>query len=143
VLYLVRPYQALAWSDLPSSLLEVAVEKGADLSNLDWKPAETPNDDVITGLALRHGTACSTGIALDGGAVSLRIRPSELVRSHRDANIAHAALDASQGTLMEHLMPGWRQSTATLNDRVDQSMQKAAGRSPGRTHRSTGRPDQA
>ncbi|MDQ1751696.1 MAG: hypothetical protein QOE71_2752 [Pseudonocardiales bacterium] len=36
-------------------------------------------------------------------------RPSELQRTHRDANNAQVELDASQGDFLENVMPGNRQ----------------------------------
>jgi hypothetical protein len=124
MLYLVRPDQPLTWIDLPASLLEVATEQGADFATLDWQPAEASYDDVVVALALRHGVGCSSGIVLDGGVMSLRLRPAELVRTHQAASTAQAELSKSPGQLMEHLLPGWTDSTNELNARVDQSANK-------------------
>jgi hypothetical protein len=104
--------------------MKVAVDSGGDLSKLDWKPSETPLDEVITGLALRHGVKIKTGIVLDGGMVYLRQRPSELQRTHRDANNAQDELDASQGDFLERRLPGNRQYMNELKARIDQGHQK-------------------
>lgn len=124
MLYLVKPYQPLMWINLPARLLDGALVDGADFANLDWQPAEAPDDDLVVALALRHGFGCSTGIVLDGGVMYLRLRPDELIRTHRTASNAQAQLAMSQGQLMEYLLPGWTPSTQELNARVDQSAGK-------------------
>jgi len=87
VLYLLKPNQPMVWSDLPGSLLESTIGEGGDPDVLEWTP-DSPPDDVVLGLALRHGTALSNGIVLDGGLMYLHNRAKK--------NVEEAAAELSK-----------------------------------------------
>lgn len=131
MLYLVRPLGQLSWSDLPASLvLSVVGERSVDLARLDWKPSElAPSADLVR-LALRHGTACSAGIVVDGIIVSDFLRPAELAKLTRESSVvAERAKAALPNEIMEQLMPGWGEHGRKLDADVAQSMSEEIDRS--------------
>ena len=124
MLYLVRPLGQLSWSDLPASLvLSLAGEHSVDLASLEWKPSElVPSADLVR-LALRHGTACSAGIVVDGIIVSDFLRPAELAKLTRESRVvAERAKAAMPEEIMEQLVPGWAEHGRKLDAAVAQSM---------------------
>lgn len=78
-------------------------------------------------LALRYGHATRTGIVLDAiHAVDLG-RADEITLSHYRTQEAQNELRASgSGSLMEQLIPGWREHGEALDREIAQSMEKAA-----------------
>lgn len=152
MLYLVRPCEPLVWNSLPGTLVKDAVEHGSDLSKLDWEPTtDTATDDIVIGLALRHGVKASTGIILDGEVMSVRVRPTELAKSHRNVKLAQAGIPDAHHNLMEAIIPGGeavrrragRQDRPRRREHVERRGGRAARRAGGaRQARAGGTVDQ-
>jgi len=123
MLYLVRPKTRLAWNDLPTkTVLEVAREQSVDLADLVWEPSEHELTWDIVRLALRHGTACSTGIVLPGIVLYEEQKARELRSIHADLVEARAQAYTPQlEAFLEALTPGWAESGRELDARVDAS----------------------
>ncbi|MEV5764824.1 hypothetical protein AB0L34_09655 [Micromonospora sp. NPDC052213] len=121
MLHLIRPDRSMARVKSSARAIELAVAHGADLSKLDWQPAEKPADDLIVSLALRYGVKCSAGIVLDAAYVVLRRYPLEITETHQKAAESHAALLQEQGALMDKVLPGWSDRKRELDARVDES----------------------
>lgn len=123
MLYLVRPNTGLAWNDLPTNtVLDAARERGVDLADLAWEPAERELTLDVVRLALRHGVACSTGIVLPGIVLYEEQKAQELRSIHADLVEARAKAYTPQlEAFLEALTPGWTESGRELDARVDES----------------------
>lgn len=123
----LRPPATLEWSDVPgTSALEAVVRHDADLDRLDWQPTESRgfSKDVLR-IALRHGTATSSGIVLDAlHAIDLG-RADDIRLSQQAVDESQHRLRDSHGALMEHLMPGSNAIDQELADRVRESSDQA------------------
>lgn len=119
--YLVRPDMGLQWVDLPvQTTLEIIEEHGGDLGEVEWLDTERRVDQYTVPLALRHGYACSAGIAVPGVVFHTVDRPAVLAKTYQDLVRAEAAV-AGQDELMEALMPGWKASGEELAGEVQRS----------------------
>lgn len=119
--YLVSPETTMYWVDLPVKMTLEAIEKHeADLGNLDWMPAERQLDEQTLALALRHGIACSKGIAIPAVILTTVDRPASISRNYSELQKSEAAL-AGNDEIMEALMPGWKNHGKQLSADVHQS----------------------
>jgi hypothetical protein len=128
MLYRLRPTATLEWSDLPGqTALEAADKHGADLDRLTWQPTESRvfSNDLLC-IALRYGIATASGIVLDAiHAVDLG-RADEIRLSQQTLDESESKLRASQGALIEHLMPGSNAVGEKLAGRVHMTSGQAA-----------------
>lgn len=123
MLYLVRPYGPMSWLDLPGKLVDLVIEQGKDLDQLDaWKPADRQADQTTVALALRHGTATATGIALEAHYVSVQHRPAELAELMQKSAALREKLKP-QDAVTERLIPGWTEHGREVDQRVEEAMQ--------------------
>jgi hypothetical protein len=126
MLYLLRPNAPLTWNDdLPTrALLDLAKSEGIDLGKMDWKPSDREVTLDLIRLALRHGIACSTGIAVQAIVFEQEKRPRELRAIHAEAVAARAkAYTPDLEAFFEAITPGWGENDRELNERVDTSVE--------------------
>lgn len=121
MLYLIRPTAAISWIDLPTHFLDIVVNhEAADLSVLEWKPAEELKfHPTVVRLALRHGVPCKTGIVVKGTDL---VPYTWLVDLIQLSQPTHRLQDLPNEDLMEALTPGWKQRSRELDKRVAESM---------------------
>jgi hypothetical protein len=127
MLYLIEPQGRVQWTDFPASSAREAVEKhGADLARLEWRSdtEKRISPDVLK-VALRHGLACSTGIAIEAIYLIDLHRAEELRQSLRAVQQSHEQLEESNGEFMERLLPGWKAEGRRLQAGIDQSTQES------------------
>lgn len=125
MLYLVKPHGPMQWLDLPDKLIELVAEQAKDLDQLDaWKPAERSADGVTLALALRHGTATGTGIALEGHYVFMQDQPAKLAELQPQSAALREKMKPHDA-LTERLIPGWTEHGREVDQRVDESMQNS------------------
>jgi hypothetical protein len=119
--YLLKPDATVLWSDASEFMIQRLQkdhpELDIDLRRLDWQPAERWFDAGLLNTALRYGIKVADGIVVSGQALV----PLDYFRSmeailHKEVkrdstNVAHA-------DMFEAMMPGWKQSTRELDDRV-------------------------
>lgn len=126
MLYLVKPDWSMDWIDLPTKLIKEAIAtQDLDLRGLSWEKAERRVDITTLRLALRHGIAFPTGIAVDAGLVGVGSRGAEIRASHARVVEAQAKLEG-QDQFMEAVAPGWRAHGEKLNQEVAESSERAA-----------------
>lgn len=127
MLYLVTPTHEVLWWDIPGVKVETLQENNIDLAGLDWQPAKdrTFSLDLLR-IALRHGTATRDGIALDVRHTLNLGRADELRLGQQAFDDAQRELAASNGALMEALMPGWTRAGEELDERVRDSTERIA-----------------
>jgi hypothetical protein len=128
MLYRLRPNAPLEWSDFPGfSLFDEAVAQGADFDRLDWQSTEERvfSEDLLR-IALRHGVATGTGIVLSSAHTVDLGRSDAITVHHMASEEAQAELRATQGELLEALIPGWNEQGRELAERVRASMKEAA-----------------
>ncbi|WP_236789648.1 hypothetical protein [Amycolatopsis sp. GM8] len=111
---------------MPRSILEPEALQHADLDRLPWQPTESRqfSNDLLQ-IALRYGVAASTSIVLDAVRAADLGRADEIRLAHQASNDAHAKLRASQGDLMEHLLPGSTAAGEEIDRRVRESTDRA------------------
>jgi hypothetical protein len=126
VLYLAQPTGALKWEDIPArTTLEAATKHGGDLARLDWKEStERQLTSDVLRVALRHGVACTAGIAFDAGYMHLLDHADEIRRTSTNAQQAHAMLER-ENQLREQLLPGSAEYGRQLNERIAESTANA------------------
>lgn len=128
MLYRLRPMTTLEWSDISArDAIEAAVEHDADLDRIAWQPTESRvfSNDLLR-IALRHGFATSSGIVLDAlHAVDLG-RADEIRLGQQAVDGHWNRLRASQGELMERLMPGAGAIDEELSERIRGTSDQAA-----------------
>lgn len=128
MLYRLRPPATLAWCDLPGRyVLTLAAEHNADLDQLAWEPTESRafSNDLLR-IALRHGVATKSGIALDVQHTLDLGRADELRVLQQATDEAQAQLRTSNVELMERLIPGWTAAGDELDRRVREGTERVA-----------------
>ena len=108
MLYRVQPGNALMWSDLDASLVDLARE-GLDLDRLEWQPVDSEHRHAeVVAIALRHGTKTETGIVFPARLLSVVERPGKLLRDYENLRKAsgHPAIQTADER-REHVSPGW------------------------------------
>ncbi|YCK79669.1 hypothetical protein M1D89_01140 (plasmid) [Arthrobacter sp. D3-18] len=100
--------------------MEIIEEHGGDLGKVEWLDAERPIDQYTVPLALRHGYACSAGVAVPAVVFTTVDRPADMAKTYQDLLRAEAAV-AGQDEIMEALMPGWKESGEKLAGEVHRS----------------------
>lgn len=129
LMYLIEPNGQVSWTDIPESMLLDAVkEHDADLGKLDWRDdTERKFTDQLLQIAIRHGVACSTGIAIPVSAISSVEQPAKLLEAHANVAKSQQNLGASEN-LMEALAPGWKADTERLNSEIAKSTAESVER---------------
>lgn len=118
--YLLRPGLELQFDDSPKGLVQIANEKGADLSEvLTWTSAERPVDDVLLRLALRYGAACKVGLTI---AYENFASYSDLRRFMEIKPIKTHNHEIDQW--IETQVPGWIARGKELDDRINEQHQE-------------------
>lgn len=110
MLYRLRPPAELTWCDIPARAgLDLATNRNADLDRLTWLPTESRvfSSDLLR-IALRHGVATNAGTVLDAEHTLDLGRSDELYLAQQAVDEAQVRLRASNGHLMERLLPGGR-----------------------------------
>jgi hypothetical protein len=128
MLYRLRPMTTLEWSDISGrDAMKASVEHDADLDRIDWQPTESRafSNDLLR-IALRHGIATSSGIVLDALHTVDLGRADEIRLGQQAVDEHWGRLQASQGELMERLMPGSSAIDEELSERVRGTSDQAA-----------------
>ncbi|QSZ51227.1 hypothetical protein EU811_22235 [Arthrobacter sp. TS-15] len=119
--YLVRPDMRLQWVNLPvKTTLEIIEKHGGNLDRVEWLDADRLVDQYTVLLALRHGIACSVGIAVPAVVFTTVDRPVDLAKTYRDLVRAESAV-AVGDEVLEKVMPGWKASGEKLAEEVRRS----------------------
>jgi hypothetical protein len=121
VYYLLKPDAAVLWSDASEFMIQRLQkdhpELAIDLRRLDWQPAERRFDAGLLHTALRYGIAVGDGVIVSGQALV----PLDYFRSMEAIEHKEVERDSTKlahADMFEALMPGWKQSTRELDDRV-------------------------
>lgn len=128
VLYRLRPPATLDWCDLPGKVtIKAAADHDRDLDLIDWKPTEQVMFSInLLRTALRYGVATQTGIALDAVDAGDLGHADDIRATGLAAAESFGELRASQGELMERMIPGWVITQDELARRVWESGEQAA-----------------
>lgn len=128
--YRLRPPSELTWIDMPMVNDELVAEHNLDLDRLEdeWKPTEDRMFSLdLLRIALRHGVATSSGIAVHAGHTVDLGRGDELRILTQAGDEAQAAIRASaSGKMMEDLIPGWTEHGLELDARIRETTERAA-----------------
>ncbi|WKG13599.1 hypothetical protein QX204_34160 (plasmid) [Nocardia sp. PE-7] len=121
MLYLIRPQQTVDWVDLPHHFADVAAEYGEpDMALFNWGPVEQFGfHSTVVRLALRFGIPCSTGIVVRGTDL---VPFTWLLDVAKLAETPVRSQDLPNEDLMETLMPGWKQESRNMDERVAAAM---------------------
>lgn len=126
--YLLRPQAPMLWTDADRVTVGFFSERGRDLAALPWRD---DTDKVLTNdkvrVALRYGTACSTGLVIEANYILQLTSADELRATHAQVAESRAALADSED-LMERLYPGWKDHGRELDRRIDESSRAEADR---------------
>lgn len=115
MLYRLAPPARLEWADYPYSMIEAAVEAGADLDKLEWRQAESLafSPDLLR-IALRHGMRSSVGIVLSAQHTDDLGRADQLRGLQRKIDRGQDQIRQRHGEAFEALIPGWTESGKQL-----------------------------
>jgi hypothetical protein len=128
MLYRLSPLADVTWCDLPGrKTLELAEKHNSDLDGLAWQPTESRvfSTDLLR-IALRHGIATRTGIALDAADTIDLGRSDELRLGQQAIDEVQARLRAQNDEFMERLSPGWTAHGEDLDRRVRETSERVA-----------------
>lgn len=119
-MYLIEPTGRVRWTDLPERMLMDGVkEHDVDLARLDWREdTERRITNELLQIAVRHGIACSVGIAIPASQISVAEHPETLRKAHAAVVKSRENLGGAED-LMEALAPGWKADTERLNAEGD------------------------
>lgn len=125
MLYLLTPPSALLWNSMPEETLEIAKRHDRDLGQLDWDVVEDQHHaPTAIRVALRHGVACSRGIAFPAWILRKAERPQALAQQTDKLLKMNAQIAASNDGLMEAAIPGWTKNSQEQDQKLVESMQK-------------------
>lgn len=128
--YRLRPPFDVTWIDMPFIDDKLIAEHKLDLDRLDseWKPTEDRafSNDLLR-IALRHGVATSTGIAVNVKH-TLDLGRSDTLRTNLLAmdDIQAEIRSSPSGELMERLIPGWNAHGEQLDENIRRSTERIA-----------------
>lgn len=127
MLYLVSPHRAMKWIDFPGSIvLDLAKQLGVDLGSLEWRDdVDWVADDDVVRVALRYGVPTGQGVVVNAGHVVQVRRPGELRDLFAGSIGVMAGLKKQlrgSDTLMEAMIPGWKESSERLDREVEASL---------------------
>lgn len=126
MLYLLTPSLELLWNSMPEKTIEIAKQHGGDLGRLEWAIAEEPHSPAtVVQLALRHGTECSRGIVFPAWVVSEAERPQKLAQLTAESRQKSAEIEASTGSFMETVVPGWTENGKKMDKELVEAMRKS------------------
>lgn len=125
-MYLIEPTGRVRWTDLPERMLMDGVkEHGVDLARLDWREdTERRITNELLQIAMRHGIACSIGIAIPVTQISVVEHPETLRKAHAAVVKSRRNLGEAED-LMEALVPGWKADTERLNAEGDAATERS------------------
>ena len=129
--YLLKPDTTVLWSDASEFMIDRLAkdhpDTTIDLKRLDWQPSERWFDAGLLNIALRYGVAVVDGLVVGGQTLV----PLDYFRSmeailHKE--VERDSTNVPYADMFEAMMPGWKQSTRELEDRVLESQRRTVER---------------
>lgn len=119
--YLLRPDITVRWSDVSEYMIDQLVKENpeftVDFARFDWKPSERWFDAGLLNTALRYGAPAVDGLVVTGRDLV----PLDYFREMEailDREIKRDSVNVRHADLFEQLMPGWKNDTRELDERV-------------------------